>query len=476
MPLTRRAFIKSANLLLAGFGIRSVLSCHGEGLPAEEKVPKIPVPTPAQVEWQSCEIGVIFHLDMPVLAGDPTRNNATRKTFDPKLYNPRDLDTDQWIAAAKSAGARYAVFTATHFNGFMQWQSDLYPYGCKQAAWRNGTGDVVADFVASCHKFDIKPALYLSTHRNVYHTVWGHYVDWGNGRGTEQQQAFNRIAEKMTEELCSRYGRLLHIWYDAGVKTPEEGGPDVLPVFERYQPDSVFYHSTQRSDFRWIGNEAGHAGYPCWSTMPGLEVGPISHNSDSWKKCLYNGEPSGSYWSPGMVDIVLRGKGNHAWFWHPGEDHTIHTVDELMDMYLTSVGRNCNLVIGAVIDPNGLVPEGDARRLGEFGAELERRFSNPVAQTSGEGEELTLTLPQPRTLDQISIMEDIVHGERIREYIIDGLQPGPDGEWARLCSGQSVGHKRIDTIPPTTLQAIRFKATSARALPMIKELAVFGTS
>ncbi len=148
----------------------------------------------------------------PVLAGDYTRNNAARKIFDPKLYNPSRLDTDQWEAAAKSAGTKYAIFTATHINGFMQWQSDLYPYGCKQAAWRDGKGDVVGDFVTSCRKFGIKPKIYFSTHRNVYHTVWRHFVDWGKGQGGSRQTACNRIAEKMTEELCSIYGELLQIW------------------------------------------------------------------------------------------------------------------------------------------------------------------------------------------------------------------------------------------------------------------------
>src|SRR3546814_11874728 len=69
----------------------------------------------------------------------------------------------------------------------------------------------------------------------------------------------------------SKYGELVQIWFDAGTKLPHEGGPDVIPVFEKYQPDSVFYHASRRSDHRWIGNEAGYADYPCWATMPDTE-------------------------------------------------------------------------------------------------------------------------------------------------------------------------------------------------------------
>lgn len=258
----------------AGLGGGLLGSMTGSARGAEVKIPK---PTPAQLRWQNCEIGVIYHLDMPGVAGFDVGNNATRKTFDPKLYNPAKLDTDQWVHAAKAAGAKYAVFTATHFNGFMQWQSDLYPYGVKNASWRNGKGDVVADFVESCRKADILPGIYMSTHSNAYMNVWGHYVD--QGRKSEEQAAYNRIAEKQVEELCSRYGDLVQIWFDAGVKTPEHGGPDVLPVFEKYQPDSVFYHNTDRSDHRWIGNEHGSVRYPCWATMPGNNNGEVSHNS-----------------------------------------------------------------------------------------------------------------------------------------------------------------------------------------------------
>lgn len=465
--ISRRAFLKTGNALLAGMAARPLWA----DVERASRAGHLPVPTKAQMAWQDCEVGAIFHLDLPLVAGDFTPNNAVRRTFDPKLYNPSKLDTDQWAAAARSAGAKYAIFTATHFNGFMQWQSDLYPYGCKQAAWRNGKGDVVGDFVASCRKVGIRPGIYLSTHRNVYQTVWGHYVDWGKGRGTPRQAAFNRIAEKMTEQLCSRYGELIQIWFDAGVKLPHEGGPDVLPIFDKHQPNALFYNSTKRSDHRWIGNELGQAGYPCWATMPGAEKGAISHNSGIWRRCLQGGDPDGSLWSPGMADIVLRGKGNHDWFWRPGVDHTVHTVDELMRMYHTSVGRNCNLVIGVVVNNEGLVPEPDVKRLGQFGKELAHRFAQPAAATSAQGETAEVAMPRPATIDHVVIQEDIAGGERVRRYTVEGLVAG--GKWRKLCAGQSIGHKRIEEFAPAEVAGVRLKVLEAKATPRIRALAVY---
>ena len=110
----------------------------------------LPVPTPAQVRWQNFELGLVFHLDLPVFA--PGGWRELKATLDPNLYNPARLDTGQWAEAAKAMGCRYAIFTATHFNGFLQWQSDLYPYGLKQTRWRGGKADVFGDFVASCRK------------------------------------------------------------------------------------------------------------------------------------------------------------------------------------------------------------------------------------------------------------------------------------------------------------------------------------
>lgn len=470
---TRRGFLRAmaGGAAVAAASPRPVL-CADAAKPGKET--QLPKPTPAQIAWQDCEVGLIYHFDLAVAAGVFARNNAVRKRLDPAKYNPTKLDTDQWLAAATAAGARYAIFTATHFNGFMQWQSDLYPYGLKQAAWRGGKGDVVADFVASCRRHKIKPGIYLSTHRNAWWTVWGHYVDWGKGRGTDKQAGFNRVAEKMTEELCSRYGALVQIWYDAGVKTPQEGGPDVLSVFVKHQPNSVFYHSKRRADHRWIGNERGHAGYPCWATMPGSD-GEVSHNARSWRPLLATGTADGTVWSPAMVDVPLRGARRvHNWFWKPGQDRAACSADALVKMYYESVGRNCNLIIGEVVTSDGLVPKSDIDRLAEFGKEIRARFSKPVAETKGEGAELVLPLPKPGRINHVTIMEDITHGERIRAYVVEAL--AANNTWKKLCAGESIGHKRIQRFPPTQAAKVRLRATQAAAPPRIRMLAVHRTS
>ena len=429
----------------------------------------LPRPTRAQLRWQDFELGIVFHFDLPVFA---TGGWAPLKaTLDPNLYRPEKLDTDQWLEAAKAFGARYAIFTATHFNGFLQWQSDLYPYGLKQTSWRGGKADVFADFVASCHRYGIAPGVYLSCHRNAYWKVWSYRVNWG--RGGEGQAEFARMGERMTEELVSRYGPLCEIWYDAGLLAPEEGGPDVVPIVEKHQPEIVFYHSPERRDHRWIGNERGVAGYPCWATMPGLETADKAHHAkpqSALRELLPHGDPNGTRWEPAMVDVPIR---DHDWFWRPGRDDRVFSLEALVEMYYTSVGRNCNFIVGGVPDRDGLIPETDFRRYEEFGREIRRRFGKPVAETSGEGDVVELKLPRPARIDHVVIMEEIAEGERVRAYEIEA-HVGAD-EWRRIAKGISVGHKRIERFPAVEAAAVRVRVTQSVAPVKIRLLAAYAS-
>lgn len=466
-PFTLNGFIKTT-IYIAAASIAFPLAAFGEG---KEISHQLPLPTPAQVAWQDCEIGLLFSFELAPAAGDWTENNASRKVFDPNLYQPVKLDTDRWAEIAKGSGAKYAIFTATHFNGFMQWQSDVYPYCLKQTSWRGGKGDVVADFVKSCRKEDIKPGIFFSVHRNVYQKVWGHYVDWGKGRGTPAQDQFNRVAEKMMEEICSKYGPLVQIWFDAGTMTPEQGGPDLLPIFEKHQPDSLFYSSARRSDHRWVGNEAGHAGSPCYATMPGREVadGALGHTNKNWARFLDSGDPNGTVWSPAMVDIPLRGRGGHNWFYRPGEDSIVYPPEDLLKMYYTSVGRNSNLVIGVVIQPDGTVPEADIKSLTAFGKTIRERFSKPVAEASNaRGKIVTLELARPQQIDHVILQEEIQFGERVRDHVIEGRA---GDQWIELAKGKVIGHKWIYRFAPQTVSAVRLRVIDSLAEPRIRSFA-----
>jgi len=422
--MNRRQFLKSVGAASTAIFSQGCLTSGGR---TSSETP-LPRPSRQQARWQDMELGMFFHFDIPIYK--PGWNwRSWQDAPTPEMYNPSKLDTDQWMEAAQAMGARYAVFVAKHCSGFLQWQSDLYPYGVKQSRWRDGKGDVVRDFVESCHKYGIKPGLYASVTANGYLEVDNPgRVNRGKGGDPAAQARYVKICEQMLRELWSRYGDLFEIWFDGGALA---------------------------ASIRWIGNERGVAAYPCWATVP--------HRQD------YHGpgDPDGRHWLPGECDVPVR---NHDWFWKPNSANKLYSVEQLMDMYYRSVGRNCNLLLNANPNPDGLIPEPDFQRYVEFGREIRRRFDKPLAQTKGKGSTVELKLPRPAVIDHVVVMEDTRRGERIRAYRIEGLV-GRDS-WRTLCEGQSVGHKRIQQFGPMEVARVRIHTLDSVAQPLIRKLAV----
>jgi len=420
-------------------------------------------PSKSQQQWQDMELGMFFHFDAIVYK--PGWNFRTWKDHpQPEDYNPKKLDTDQWMEAAQAMGAKYAVLVAKHCSGFLQWQSDLYPYGVKQSPWRNGKGDLVKDFVESCRKYNIKPGIYASVTANGYLEIDNPgLINRGKGGDPEKQKQYTKTCEQMLTELWSRYGDLFEIWFDGGALPPEKGGPDLISIYQKYQPNAIVFQGPV-SSIRWVGNENGVAGYPCWATVP-------NRDASNDQKVMSHGDPNGKLWMPGECDVPVR---NHDWFWKPNHADRLYSVEDLMNMYYKSVGRNCNLLLNANPNPDGLIPDADFQRYVEFGKEIQKRFSKPIAQTNGIGNQIELTLPTPQTVNHVIIMEDISQGEKIRAYEIEGLST--EGGWRKLGDGISVGHKRIQQFDPTVISKIRLRITKSAANPQIRKFSALNVS
>ena len=444
-------------------------------LPGGAQEKKLPVPAPHQLKWHEAEMGVVFHYDLHVFDGQVygQGNNRINPIEDYNIFNPTKLDTDQWIRAAKAAGAKFAVLTATHETGFGLWQSDVNPYCLKAVKWRDGRGDIIRDFVNSCRKYGLQPGIYVGIRWNSLLGIHNFRAEGGGEFARNRQAWYKRLCEKMVTELCTRYGDLFMIWFDGGADDPAGLGPDVEPIVSKYQPDCLFYHNVNRADFRWGGSESGTVGYPCWSSFPY----PYSHSNATdgvrdHNELLKHGDADGAYWVPAMADTPLRGyDGRHEWFWEPGDDdRAVYPLANLMDMYEKSVGRNATLIVGLTPNPEGLIPEGDVRRLKEWGDEIERRFGTPLAQTSGLGKKLTLKTDGKRTANYYILQEDIRQGERIRAYRIEAKT---GGKWTVVAQGTSVGHKRIEAFRPVEATAFRLVVDECADTPQIRSFSVY---
>lgn len=433
-----------------------------------------PIPAPHQIKWHEAELGVIFHYDLHVFDGKKYSQTANRiaPIEDYNIFNPTELDTDQWIRAAKSMGAKFAVITATHETGFAIYQSDVNPYSLKALKWRDGKGDIVGDFVKSCRKYGIQPGIYIGIRWNSLFGIHNFEAEGDSEFAKNRQQWYRRYCERMTEELMSKYGDLFMVWYDGGADDPKGMGPDVEPIVRKLNPDCLFYHNTESADFRWGGSETGTVGYPNWSSFPT----PFSHNKNLDTKhdhiaLLKHGDPNGKYWVPAMADAPLRGyNGRHEWFWEPGDEEAVEPLERLVNMYYKSVGQNATLIIGLTPDPRGLMPEGDVKRLEEFGNRVQELTAYPLKTASGTGNKINLKLDKRQLVNQIIIQEDITIGERVRKYRIEGqTRKG----WKTLCEGESVGHKRIQTFEPTEVSRVRLVVEKNIDVPQIRNFSVY---
>lgn len=432
----------------------------------------LPTPTQSQITWQESELVTVFHYDLHVFDGKKYKQSRNRITPIPdyNIFNPDQLDTDQWVRSARDMNARIAILTATHETGFALYQSDVNPYCLKAVEWRDGQGDIVRDFVESCRKYGVLPGIYIGIRWNSYYGVHDFKVSGDDTFAKNRQEHYNRMCEGMVDELTSRYGDLAIIWFDGGAHGPEQGGPDVQSIVERNQPNAIFYHNLNRADIRWGGSESGKVPYPCWGTYGHPSWFANRGDSIHFRPIKY-GDPDGNYYMPAMSDAPLRGyNGRHEWFWEPGDEDHIYPLEDLVDMYYNSVGHNSTLILGITPDDRGLVPDPDVKRMKEFGEEIIRRFANPIAETSGHGDLVHVKLSQTRKVNQIVLQEDIAYGERIREFVLEGKE---GNEWVLLYRGTSVGHKHIAVFPEKEVDEVRLRVTSSVGESLVRSIKIY---
>jgi alpha-L-fucosidase len=459
-PVTVTFFEKSGGDMLevwyAGPGIEKqripdgALHCSeqmGPGSAAPTVSPEtLAKPTRQQVAWHDCELGMFIHF---------APNTWTDREYDDlslplEKFNPAQLDTDQWVAAAEAMGAKYVVFVAKHAGGFCLWQTDTTDYSIKSTPWRDGKGDVLADLAESCRKRGIKLGVYVSPADRKHGAGVG-----GRCETSEQQEAYNKLYRQQLTEVLSRYGEMFEVWFDGSIVVP------VADILANYAPNAMVFQGPHAT-IRWVGNEDGYAPYPAWNAVS-------EGDRRAGVATAEHGNPNGTAWLPNECDARIR----NTWFWRTDNAHTLKSVEQLMEMYHRSVGRGAVLLLNQTPDTTGLIPEADFRRGAEFGAEIKRRFGESIAETSGKGDVVELSLGGPTTIDHVITMEDIRHGERVREYVVESL----DGEtWKPICQGTAIGHKKIDRFVPVTVSHVRLRVLSAVGEPLIRSLAVYDTT
>lgn len=370
-------------------------------------------PTARQLEYADWETGLMMHFGIRTFCEGHVDWDG--KPMDPAAFNPTQLDCGQWIAAAKSAGMKYAIMTTKHHDGFAVWPTKMKDYSVAASPWAGGQGDVVRQYVAACREHGLAVGLYYSP------------AEWGNPV-YDDPPAYDEYMLGQFRELLADYGPIDILWLDGcGSEGHPFDWPRLVSEIRSLQPDILMFNMGD-PDYRWGGNECGLATEPC-------------------DNVACDGDNAPGKWLPTECNARLRF--NH-WFYSDTDAGTIKTVGELMGIYNYSVGRGANLIINVAPDRRGLVPEPDVQRLAQFGDEIRRRFANPLA-TLDDGE-LTedgwqITFDEPTMIDQVVLAEDLSQGQRVRRFELKIRSTHQGEPRITIYDSTRIGHKAICRFP-----------------------------
>jgi alpha-L-fucosidase len=419
-----------------------------------------PRPTPSQLIWQRDERALFLHFGVNTF----TDREWGDGTEDPSIFAPAGLDARQWARSARAAGFRAMILTAKHHDGFCLWPTRTTRHSVAASPWRSSTGDLVREFVDACRAEDLRAGLYCSPwDRNS--PVYG------------DSPRYNDLFCDQLTELLTGYGAIHEVWFDGANGEGPNGRkqvydwPRFFGLVKRLQPDSVIF-SDAGPDVRWIGNERGIAGDPNWSPVDPATVPYPGAEGDHVIRALQHGDPNGTVWRPGESDVSIR----PGWFYHPAEDDKVKTGDQLVELFFSSVGRNSKLLLNVPPTRAGLLHDRDVAALhaahSRLGALLGGNLAagrHPRWHVTGNSATAELDLGRTVRAGVVDLREDIEQGQRVARYRVEGSD---GGNWIPLCSGTTIGYRRLDRIRPTPVRRLRvhLEETVERPLPVSIQL------
>jgi len=485
----------AAESLAGQAAARSLPGQATAGQAAEAPQPYGAVPSARQLKWHELEFYGFLHF---------TVNTFTDKEWgygdeSEELFNPTDFDADQIAAVAEMAGMKGLILTCKHHDGFCLWPSKFTEHSVKGSPWKNGHGDVVREIADACRRHGLRFGVYLSP--------------WDRNHPEYGRPAYVTYYRNQLRELLTEYGPIFEVWWDgANGGTGYYGGAreerridrstyygweENIRLVRQLQPDACIF-SDAGPDVRWVGNERGIAGDPCWATYtptprPGeKKAGPGTTRHQEGTQ----GHRHGKYWIPAEADVSIR----PGWFYHPSQDDKVRSPQNLVELYYASVGRGASLLLNLPPDRRGRIHESDVRSLKEFRRILDATFSTDlaagaqvIASNTRAGDrrfaaqnvldhkretywatddgvtdpKLELRLARPTTFNVVSLREYLPLGHRVDTW---ALEKWDNGRWVEFAAGQSIGPRRLWRGQRVTTQRVRLRLNG----PVCPALSEFG--
>ncbi len=442
------------------------------------------VPTQGQLDHLEKEIISIVHFGPNTYTGQEWGYGDVAAA----RFNPTQLDTNQWVAAAHLGEIKGMVLVAKHHDGFCLWPTKGSHYSVASSPWKGGRGNLVSDFVRACRRQKMAVGFYISP--------------WDRNHADYGRPAYVTYYHQQWRDLMMRYGQLFEIWFDgANGGDGYYGGAresrsiskdyyrydDLMASLKRLHPKAVAFGSGRPGAVRWPGNEGGYTTETNWGA-----VIPKSHTGAARDRP----SPAGTIWMHDEADTPFRNR----WFWHP--DDKPKALSLLVKRYFESVGRNAVLNLGLAPDRSGRICEVDVARLKAFG-DYVRLFNqsdilagSTITATNTRGNSprfaakrtldtlrksywaaddgvlqatLTISLPEARTFDTIDLREAIALGQRIKAW---QCQIKQGDRWQTIAKGSTIGNRRIVTIDPVQAKEVRIQILDAFASPTLAQISL----
>lgn len=276
----------------------------------------------------------------------------------PNLFNPSSLSVDNWVTAAQALGAKYAVFTAKHSDGFCMWPTATTPYSIASASpWyaAHSNRDIVSEFVTKFNAAGIQPVIYFSIGDATFQQSQGKsissFIIYSSGQLATLQADYNQAAylvylQAQMTELLTNYGPIFGLWLDAGYWAmantyyPWASAAAMLSFIHGLQPNCRVLnnaHTSLTTDTDLIVFEGGGAGNP----------------------------PAGTFVPQEFCDTI---QANNHWFWQATT--AFKSTASIVSDYQKCNAVNCAYLLNAPPDNTGVIPTGTITALQQIGAAL----------------------------------------------------------------------------------------------------------
>ena len=256
-------------------------------------------------------------------------------------FNPTKFDADTWVKAARSAGARYVVFTAKSQDGFCLFDSKLTPFDMVDATpFGKDSLKAVAE---ACKKGGLRLVVYYSL-LDWHHPDYFPRGESGKGAGRDETGIWsNYVAyyQGQIREICTGYGPLAGIWLDGMSDRPDAAWDlDVTyKMIRELQPEAL------------IGNNHHRA------LSRGEDLQLFERETPGF-------DPAENSLRETVISL------NNSWG-YMALDQKYMTSDDLIRRLIGTVARDSNLLVNIGVKPDGSLPAAATERLTSLGQWLD---------------------------------------------------------------------------------------------------------